>query len=341
MRSLGLLICSVLLSLVVAEGLLRFFVSQSVLYSTLHTVPELNEWENALQFWEQYSGDTPADAARSFVGYDSVLGWDFERQGDRIKGNEVIADSAAEGVTRFLAIGDSFTYGLDVAEQENFAEILSMLPDVELLNMSVPGYGIDQAYLKYQHYGARYAPQVIIFGVYVSDYERSSVGFTTFAKPVFKFDGGRIDLLAKVVQEPRAELSRIEQTMRQKIYLVEVLRNLRFKLQSASSQRQVFFNDMDPLITHVFRLLQSSLQANQRLLIIHIPRAQRASSKSMRSPRTCMSICWPSMRHWVWTSSTSPVHSWPTILRENGSVGHFSARGHRKVAELIAAELKL
>ena len=29
------------------------------------------------------------------------------------------------------------------------------------------------------------------------------------------------------------------------------------------------------------------------------------------------------------------------VHRENGSVGHFSARGHRKVAELIAAELKL
>lgn len=351
MKSFILLIFSALLSLVVVEGLLRLFVSPSSLYATIHTAPELNEWKNALQFWERYSPEVASDAVRSFASYDPVLGWDFEQEGDRIKGDEDFADTVAEGVTRILAIGDSYTYGLDVAEQENFAAILAMIPDVEVLNMSIPGYGIDQAYLKYRDYGARYAPQVIIFGVYVSDYERSSIGFTTFAKPVFIVNGDQIDLRSQVVPPPIAELQRVERKIAQKIYLVEMLRNVQYKLRRGSAQREDFFNDMDPLITHVFRLLQGSLRANQRLLIVHIPRAEsfnEAEPLAQGMHRHLLAI-YKALNldvinlaeAFLVENSAQEVYRNYYVHRNNGSVGHFSTRGHRRVAELITAELGL
>ena len=48
---------------------------------------------------------------------------------------------------RVLAVGDSFTLGLQVRDDETFSALLSeaLGPTIEVLNAGVPGYGTEQA----------------------------------------------------------------------------------------------------------------------------------------------------------------------------------------------------
>lgn len=69
------------------------------------------------------------------------------------------------GVRRILAFGDSFTFGTGVAAEERFTEVAENgLEHVEILNMGVPGYGLDQIVLSFLAQGRAWQPDdVIVF----------------------------------------------------------------------------------------------------------------------------------------------------------------------------------
>jgi hypothetical protein len=53
-----------------------------------------------------------------------------------------------KGVTRILALGDSFTWGFGVEDREVFTEVLASGPGgFEVVNLGVSGYGTDQELL--------------------------------------------------------------------------------------------------------------------------------------------------------------------------------------------------
>jgi len=57
---------------------------------------------------------------------------------------------------RILVLGDSFTFGEDVSDDETYASALGrFLPEAEVLNFGVHGYGLDQMLLYLQKEGVR------------------------------------------------------------------------------------------------------------------------------------------------------------------------------------------
>lgn len=67
------------------------------------------------------------------------------------------------GKTRVLALGDSFLFGEGVAFGERFSDRLgAALPDIELINTGVPGWGIDLELLEFLREGHRYRPQLVV-----------------------------------------------------------------------------------------------------------------------------------------------------------------------------------
>lgn len=67
------------------------------------------------------------------------------------------------GVTRVLAFGDSFTFGSGLADAERFTEVAEdTLHGVEILNMGVPGYSLDQMLLSFLAQGVKYHPDIIV-----------------------------------------------------------------------------------------------------------------------------------------------------------------------------------
>jgi hypothetical protein len=78
------------------------------------------------------------------------------------------------GEHRILAIGDSFTYGHGVGDDETYPAVLATvlrprLGDVTALNAGVPGYSTDQTYTFFLRHGAALEADLLLVGVHCSD----------------------------------------------------------------------------------------------------------------------------------------------------------------------------
>ncbi len=352
MKTLALTLIATFVSLLCLEGAARLLLEPSQYYSSFHSVPAYNQWRNEVEFWERYGNRRPEDGEPNFSTFDDRLGWDAEPTGDRIRGSKVVEPDVTAGSLRLLAIGDSFVYGTDVEAQENFCAMLEQrLPGVEVLNMGVPGYGIDQAYLKYLYYGAKYRPDVVVFGIYVSDYERASMNFTWFAKPRIVATASGFRLENQPVPRPEAELLRIERSLANRIRLLEIVRNAWRKLNTGDQQQLEFFDSMDAVVAHILQSLKDNLKEDQQLLLVHIPRAEffveRDPFRDEMSRRLLALYQELALPHIdlgaAFLADTTPEEVFQShyVHRPSGSVGHLSPLGHEKVATLIQSALVL
>lgn len=74
------------------------------------------------------------------------------------------------GRARVLVLGDSFTYGLGVQDEETFcARLAAGLPGLEVVNAGVNGYGTGQQLLALREEGLAFAPDVVIVGFFAND----------------------------------------------------------------------------------------------------------------------------------------------------------------------------
>jgi len=63
-------------------------------------------------------------------------------------------------------VSSKFVYGSEVPTDESWASVLEQArPNTEVLNHGVPGYGQDQAYLRFLAEGRDLRPKVVLFGV--------------------------------------------------------------------------------------------------------------------------------------------------------------------------------
>ncbi|MEQ1891333.1 MAG: hypothetical protein ABL998_02225 [Planctomycetota bacterium] len=100
--------------------------------------------------------------APGYSTFDAQLGWcvrrDYEGPEGKIhidsagrRTRRAYADPLALGVRRWAAVGESFTFGEEVSDEEAWpARIEAAEPDLELWNFGVGGYGTDQALLRLQ-----------------------------------------------------------------------------------------------------------------------------------------------------------------------------------------------
>jgi GDSL-like lipase/acylhydrolase family protein len=138
-----------------------------------------------------------------YATYDPRLGWavipDIRNMTPFAKGKLVNTNSkglrgTAEygyartpGKTRILVFGDSFTFGTGVSDDETYAHYLeAALPNTEILNLGVQGYGQDQMLLYLMDEGVKYHPDIVILGFAFMDINRNLWKFFAFAKPKFE-----------------------------------------------------------------------------------------------------------------------------------------------------------
>lgn len=110
---------------------------------------------------------------------------------------------ARTGAYRILLLGDSFTEGLQVADDETFAKQLERRLNagrrrVEVVNAGHAGYGTDNELLFYRHEGRKYRPDLVVqvFNTendVLENYQPllRSIPFVYPDKPYFLFEGGR------------------------------------------------------------------------------------------------------------------------------------------------------
>jgi hypothetical protein len=81
------------------------------------------------------------------------------------------------------------------------------MPDGEVLNFGVHGYGQDQMLVYLREEGIRYRPDVVILGYVWFDRDRNRYAFTNFAKPAFELDDGQLRLTNTPVPTPEAVMA--------------------------------------------------------------------------------------------------------------------------------------
>jgi hypothetical protein len=153
-----------------------------------------------------------------YLVYDDLMGWTI---GPNRRSADGLNFSSVEGIRsprsemafadlpvtyRIALIGDSFTFCLDVKYEESWGHQLerALGPEFQVLNFGVPGYGLDQAYLRYYRDVRPWRPDFVIFGVFPHDLERTMTVYSfvsfpeweyPFAKPRFVVSGGRLTAL--------------------------------------------------------------------------------------------------------------------------------------------------
>lgn len=109
---------------------------------------------------------------------------------------------------RIAAFGDSFTAGMEVGDKQAWTQLLEDgLGEAgiraEVMNFGVGAYGMGQAYLRWQHEGAAYQPDIVIFGLQPENLKRNLNVFRQllhapgipFSKPRFALQDGKLALL--------------------------------------------------------------------------------------------------------------------------------------------------
>jgi hypothetical protein len=148
-----------------------------------------------------------------------------------LRGRREFGYAKPPGVFRILVLGDSFAFGDDVGDEDAFPHVLQeLLPQVEVLNLGVHGYGHDQMLLYLQEEGLRYQPDLVLLGFLPLDMGRNILAFRDYAKPRFVLRDGKLVLTHSPVPS-------VEETLAAERYgsrFLDLIRILEARLRSRS-----------------------------------------------------------------------------------------------------------
>ncbi len=161
LRRVGYPIIIVLVGVLLVEGTTRVLLSVFTTPPPEPVIPRDLEQFNELLGWSP----TPM-----FHGVSSRTGYEIEY---RINSKGLRDDESSYSkpghVFRIVTLGDSRTFGFGVPIEKHFSRLLEgYFVDVEVINMGVNGFGVDQELLYLSSEGLRYEPDLVL--AYVAHY---------------------------------------------------------------------------------------------------------------------------------------------------------------------------
>lgn len=171
-----------------------------------------------------------ADQNKAYVVPDEDLGWTLgsgrsSQNGLYFIGNQGIRTARAGEVLnaeprpcRIALVGDSFTFGESVAFEDTWGSALesALQGHCQVLNFGVPGYGVDQMYLRYLRDVRPWHPDIVILA-FISDDVARTMGvysFLTFpgagvpfSKPRFVIRNGELQIINRPLLTAREVFS--------------------------------------------------------------------------------------------------------------------------------------
>jgi hypothetical protein len=147
------------------------------------------------------------------------------------RGREDVPQIRLTGKWRVAVLGDSFTFGEDVGDDETFVHRLGVLhPSLEPVNLGVHAYGHDQMLLTLREEGPWLRPDLVLVGFVHIDLERNRTAFLDYAKPRFDLSDGQ--LVLRNVPVPTPDELRAREVWRSRF--VDLLSMLRARVRERS-----------------------------------------------------------------------------------------------------------
>jgi len=357
-NNIALLLCSVFISLLIAELILRALNYEKTTHSAL-------------------SG---------FHQYDKELGWtlipNFESNFThrdftvKIKANsrgfrdEEYDYQKPISKKRIVGLGDSFTWGWGVEKNEIYLEIAESLNSgIEILNMGHNGYGTGQEYLYFKKFGEKYSPDLVTIAFYENDVPNNA----TRRGPVF--DIVNDELILTIIPMDHSLEDRIKtflvkyshifalinygnQVIKEKINSFERITIFEKKGKSRilPRYRRNVDEEMEEKWKIVERILLELYRAsNKKLLVIYIPgriqiEKDRKIFEAYYADVENYDFDYPNKRLQRFTEQSGIyyldlVEPFRKEYKNNKELyfehdGHWSKYGHRLAGEMLAKKLK-
>jgi len=290
-----------------------------------------------------------------FFAYHERLGWDLVPGAEseltlpeatvvvRINGQGLRSDRTyrmerSPGVRRIVVVGDSFTFGYGVENDEIYTAVLERLLDgTEVVNLGVTGYGTDQQLLKLLDQGLAFHPDQVLVGLFVGDVFRNARSEQLgYAKPRFELDGGELRLAGVPVphRPPPPGLARRSALGR---LLLGRGREL---------VEHLGFGDAWPLTEAIVgRMRDACAAAGCGVRVVIIPKDQAVYGRGLR--RRLHHHATARLAALLERQGVAYLDLTPALAARAGDErlyfehdGHWTAAGHRVAAEAIAAWLK-
>jgi hypothetical protein len=96
---------------------------------------------------------------------------------------------------RIAFLGDSFVWGYDAEQHERFTDKLQLLlPEFEIINMGVSGYGTDQEFLLAQKWFDHYQPDIVVLIFTETDWfdNNDNYVYNGYYKPLYDVADGKL-----------------------------------------------------------------------------------------------------------------------------------------------------
>jgi hypothetical protein len=158
---------------------------------------------------------------KSYLMFSPSLGWTvrpggvgrhgtYRANAAGVRGDRDYARVPPPGAMRIAVFGASAVHASDVPNPVAWEAVLERMdPHLEVMNFAVPGYGPDQAYLRYLQDGAAFRFHVVFFGLGAENIRRTVSVFRPFyeghtrlpfSKPRFVLRRGRLERIDNPIQ---------------------------------------------------------------------------------------------------------------------------------------------
>ncbi|MBZ0302902.1 MAG: SGNH/GDSL hydrolase family protein [Anaerolineae bacterium] len=385
--NLVLAAASVVIVLIVCEGVVRvggqtdennqfYFGNQAIKPYALPVTSvtrQINEYVNAPTSYIEYDPDLgwtnrPKGASENGLYRANAAGLRAEREYDPV---------AQPGILRIAIFGDSFTHGDEVPFEDSWGQQLEVLLNesgihAEVINFGVGGYGMDQAFLRWQRIGRQYAPDVVLFGFQAENVGRNVNIFRPFYdrrnaipffKPRFVLDGRQSlqlthtpttppeqvpEVIANFIDSPLADLEEFfnKEDYTETLWLKSKLIGLVYtyaeprisRLLKGNPPLNLFDPESEPgqLSLAIIEAFKEDVEAHGAdFVVIHLPLPTTLWQLSQDQP-----IDYPEMLGYL-DEHFRVVHTENQFLDgitpiPDYFVGHYSAKGNAAVARSIA-----
>lgn len=330
---------------VLVEGAARIAFRVPALASRLQVADGLG-WRRQ---WIKRHQDAGSNFRFTFDLYDSTLGWKtrpnirdmpvydhkiLNTNSEGFRGTRDFPIARESGKVRVLLLGDSFTFGETVSDDESYPFLLQqMLPRSEIMNFGVHGYAHDQMLMLFKDRGVAYKPDIVMLGFVSDDMGRNVVDFRDYAKPRYVLDDGKLELEGTPIPS-------IEHTLRwdwMRPRVVDVASTIRYNLRSRDEHLREKERISDAILSELVRVTDS-IKAIPMFVYLPIGKEIAVGRDSTSDERWFVKFC---QQH----RTVKCVSALPQFAEEMGkgatfkTRGHWDAAGHAVVAQAIARYL--
>lgn len=305
---------------------------------------------------------------RVHTQYDAELGWvgipnlairDLYGQGASLsinaqgfRASQAFPDRRPGGRVRIICSGDSFTFGVGVGDEDVWCHQFAAIdPRIEPINMGQIGYGTDQAYLWYRRDAVKIEHDIQILAFVAADFDRMRYAeFMSYGKPVLAVE--RETLVVRNVPVPHRSTAAVK--LRRLAWAITTLRTaqvvrslLPARAIAPADDQKVQFTDSH-LRPVVARLVESLIDLHARqgtiLVLVFLPERSdyidRASDgwrqfiRQVSRDRIPVVDLVDDFRA-LPAAEVDAYFIRPGESRHGLAEGHYSARGHRYIAQTI------